>query len=86
MIARWQAIDQCSPPSTAAAGVGTTALAACSSARAVELGTIDSAGHQWPGGKPSSAAVAALLGLDQPSTALNAKSVIWAFFAAHPKA
>jgi poly(3-hydroxybutyrate) depolymerase len=30
--------------------------------------------------------VAAVLGLDQPSTALDATSVIWAFFAVHPRA
>ena len=37
-------------------------------------------GHAWPGGKPGSS-----LG-DPPSTALDATEVVWAFFAAHPKA
>lgn len=30
--------------------------------------------------------VASVLGLDQPSTALDATAVMWAFFAAHPRA
>ena len=86
VIARWQAIDDCSAPSTTTAGVVITSLAQCPDSRSVELITIDGAGHQWPGGKPSSPAIAALLGLDQPSTALEATEVIWTFFAAHSKA
>jgi polyhydroxybutyrate depolymerase len=85
VIARWEGIDTCAAPGTAVAASVRTAVAECPQGRNVELVTIDGAGHQWPGGKPSTPAIAALLGLDEPSTALNATSTIWAFFAAHPK-
>jgi polyhydroxybutyrate depolymerase len=42
---------------------------------AVELITIAGAGHQWPGAVPDPLAQR-LLGLDPPSTALNATQVI----------
>jgi len=42
------------------------------------------AGHQWPGAAPAPLAQR-LLGLDPPSTELNATQVIWRFFAAHPR-
>jgi polyhydroxybutyrate depolymerase len=48
----------------------------------VELITVAGAGHQWPGSVPRPL-VQRLLHLDPPSTALNATSVIWRFFAAH---
>ncbi len=86
VLARWRTIDQCAAPQSVVAGSVTTSLAACPGGPSVELVTIDGAGHQWPGGKPSTPVIAALLGLDQPSTALDATAVIWAFFAAHPKA
>ena len=86
VIARWRAIDQCAAPQSNVAGSVTTSLAACPGGRSVELVTIDGAGHQWPGGKPSTPVIAALLGLDQPSTALDATAVIWTFFAGHPRA
>ncbi|HXX61778.1 MAG TPA: PHB depolymerase family esterase [Candidatus Sulfotelmatobacter sp.] len=86
VLAGWRAIDDCTAPSTTTAGAVTTSLAACSRGRAVELITVAGAGHQWPGGKRMDPVVAAVLGLDQPSTALDATSVIWAFFAVHPRA
>jgi len=51
----------------------------CVDGTAVELITIDDAGHSWPGGQQLNAR------LDPPSDALDATAVIWAFFDAHPK-
>jgi polyhydroxybutyrate depolymerase len=82
--ARWRQIDGCDGPAVSTAGVVTTSVATCPDGRAVELITIAGAGHQWPGSVPKPAAERAL-GLDPPSTALDATSVIWQFFAAHPK-
>lgn len=85
VIARWRSVDRCAIPVTTTSGVVTTALADCPGGRAVELITIAGAGHQWPGGTRLNPALAALAGLDQPSTAIDATAVVWAFFAAHPK-
>lgn len=83
--AAWRATDHCDAPVISTVGVVTTSLATCPGGRAVELITIAGAGHQWPGGEPNGVG-ARLLGLDQPSTALDATATIWQFFAAHPKA
>jgi polyhydroxybutyrate depolymerase len=61
-----------------------TSIADCPGGRSVELITIIGAGHQWPGGAPKPV-VERILGLDPPSTALDATATIWAFFATHPK-
>jgi polyhydroxybutyrate depolymerase len=81
--ATWRTIDACRAPTMTTAGPVTTSVAQCPSGRTVELVTISGAGHQWPGGRPGSA-IQKLLGADPPSTALNATSMIWQFFAAHP--
>ncbi|CUU54701.1 polyhydroxybutyrate depolymerase [Parafrankia irregularis] len=82
VAAAWRAIDDCPQPSVTVEGVLTTSAAACPDGRAVELVTIDGAGHQWPGSdaKP----LTQLLGADKPSDALDATTRIWDFFAAHP--
>jgi polyhydroxybutyrate depolymerase len=82
--AAWRAVDQCAPPVASVSGPVTDSVAKCPAGRAVELVTIAGAGHQWPGAtaKP---ALQKLLGLDPPSTALDATAVIWRFFAAHPR-
>jgi polyhydroxybutyrate depolymerase len=64
--------------------VVTRSVAQCPDGREVELITIAGAGHQWPGA-PSRPVIQRLLGLDTPSTALDATDVIWQFFVAHPK-
>ncbi len=51
--------------------------APCASGSEVELITVGGGGHSWPGG----ARLARLL--DEPSAALDASDVIWAFFARH---
>lgn len=80
--ATWRGIDSCAAPRVAVGGVVTTSVATCPHGRAVELITIAGAGHQWPG-SPNRPVLQRLLGTDQPSTALDATSVIWQFFAAH---
>jgi polyhydroxybutyrate depolymerase len=84
VIASWRRADGCGTPSATVSGVVTRSVASCPAGRAVELITIDGAGHQWPG-SPQRPAIEKLLGLDPPSTALDATQVIWQFFAAHPR-
>ncbi len=82
--ATWRAIDGCGAPNVTTSGVVTTSIANCPNGRTVELITIDGAGHQWPGA-PGKPLIQKLLGTDPPSTALNATSTIWQFFAQHHK-
>jgi polyhydroxybutyrate depolymerase len=82
--ATWRAIDHCAAPTVSVAGVVTTSAAACPHGRSVELITVAGAGHQWPGSPPKPV-LQRILGTDNPSTALNATSVIWQFFAAHSR-
>jgi len=82
LIATWRKIDHCGAPTTSASGSVTISTATCPGGRAVELITIAGAGHQWPGGRQAPVAQR-LLGLDPPSTALQATPTIWKFFAAH---
>ncbi|WP_018332619.1 alpha/beta hydrolase family esterase [Actinomycetospora chiangmaiensis] len=84
LIGDWRTVDRCPPPITTTHGIVTTTVATCPGGRAVELTTIAGAGHQWPG-----AACNARCGrgaADPPSTALDATTTIWDFFAAHPMA
>ena len=84
VIAIFTAADDCAPATETAVGEVTTSVSNCAGGRAVELITIASAGHQWPGSERKPA-LEILLGTDTPSTALDATDTIWAFFAAHPK-
>jgi polyhydroxybutyrate depolymerase len=81
---RWAAHDGCSPtprPSTLAGGATLTAYAACRTGSAVDLYTLDE-GHEWPGGPKLPRRLTRTLG---PQTnAVNADTLIWQFFAAHP--
>ena len=83
LIATWRKTDNCSAAKTSTSGPVTISTSTCANGRAVELITIAGAGHQWPGGRPAPLAQK-LLGLDPPSTALQATPTIWKFFAAHP--
>jgi polyhydroxybutyrate depolymerase len=74
----WRNVDRCSAPTTTTSGPVTTSAAECPAGRAVALITIDGAGHQWPGSAPIRA------GADPPSPALDATTMFWQFFAAHP--
>lgn len=75
--------DNCSKPLTTKNGSVTTEQSVCANSNEVVLITIDSAGHQWPGGKRSRAFGRLLLRLDQPSNAINATAVLWKFFSNH---
>jgi poly(3-hydroxybutyrate) depolymerase len=49
---------------------------------AVDLYAITGEGHEWPGGPHLGRAIRDLLG--PQTTAVDANSVMWAFFVAHP--
>ncbi len=82
-LARWRAIDRCGNPQVTRRAPVTTERTACAGGAAVDLITIEGAGHQWPGSKPPPAWAARMLDLDQPSTALDATAVLWEFFSRH---
>jgi polyhydroxybutyrate depolymerase len=79
-LARWRAIDRCGSPTVTRRPPVVTETSACTGGTAVELITIEGAGHQWPGSKPPPALAVRMLDLDQPSTALDATAVLWEFF------
>lgn len=82
--AGWRGIDRCGQPVITTEGAVTTSIASCPDGRTVELITIAGAGHQWPGAPPKTA-LQKLLHTDPPSTALDATSTIWQFFAQQHK-
>jgi polyhydroxybutyrate depolymerase len=84
LAAMWQSVDGCAAAAVATVEPVTTSVATCPHHRSVELITVAGAGHQWPG-SPSRPAIEKLLGLDPPSSALNATDTIWRFFADHPR-
>jgi polyhydroxybutyrate depolymerase len=81
----WRRVGGCGPPRVIDAPPVRTEIWSGAGVE-VTLITIAGAGHQWPGGRPSAPRVARVLSLDQPSTALDATTTLWAFFATHPKA
>jgi len=80
-IDTWKRIDGCpaAPRVTREGVLVHSAYAPCARGRAVELYAIQGGPHAWPGGERMARFI------DQPSTAMDASRVIWAFFAAHPK-
>jgi len=80
----WAGHDHCAarPQLTSGSGYLRTAYAGCAGRAAVELYAIRREGHEWPGGPPMPAAITGVLG--PQSDALNANSLMWAFFEAHP--
>ncbi|MGX7730858.1 hypothetical protein ACWPOB_16510 [Rhodococcus sp. 2H158] len=82
--ATWRGIDRCTVPSSTTSGPVTTSIADCPDRHGVELITIAGAGHQWPGATAHSD-LGGPVHPDPPSQDLDATSVIWQFFAAHPK-
>jgi polyhydroxybutyrate depolymerase len=81
----WASQDGCSKVaarSTPGPGVTLTKYAACGGGAVVELYTIAGEGHEWPDGPHLDKRITRLLG--PQSTAVDADSTIWAFFAAHP--
>jgi polyhydroxybutyrate depolymerase len=59
-----------------------TGYSHCRSGVAVELYSIAGEGHEWPGGPPLPRSLTNVLG--PQTTAINANTVMWAFFEAHP--
>ena len=88
-VAFWAAAAGCdeSPVTTAEPDVtpadGTqvrrTTFTGCRDGRSVELYTIEGGGHTWPGGPPVSGSVGRV------SRDVDATTLIWAFFAQHPR-
>jgi polyhydroxybutyrate depolymerase len=84
VIARWREVARWGRPTSTTDETVTTSVAECPRGVTVELITIDGAGHQWPGSRPKTL-VERALGLDPPSTALDATDTIWRFFATHTR-
>ena len=81
----WATQDGCSATavsSTPAPGVTLTRYPGCAGGASVELYSITGEGHEWPGGPRLPKSLTREFG--PQSDALDANSVIWAFFAAHP--
>jgi polyhydroxybutyrate depolymerase len=81
---RWAGQDRCapSPRVTSGKGYSLTRYAGCTGGAIVELYAIRGEGHEWPGGPAMPAVITSVLG--PQSNALNANSLMWAFFKAHP--
>ena len=80
-LAHWREIDGCTMPAERSSGSVTESPATCPHGRAVELITIEGAGHQWPGSVPPPVFLQKLLG--PSSDALDATVTLWQFFSAH---
>jgi polyhydroxybutyrate depolymerase len=80
----WAGQDRCaaSPQVTSGSGYSLTKYVGCQGGAVVELYAISGEGHEWPGGPAMPAVITSVLG--PQSHALNADSVMWAFFEAHP--
>jgi len=81
----WAVSDGCTvpaAPSEAGTGYTVTRYTGCAGGAAVELYTITGEGHEWPGGPILPRRLTRVLGAQ--SDAVDANSIIWAFFAAHP--
>jgi polyhydroxybutyrate depolymerase len=81
--ARWAAHDGCAakPVSMANPGDAVTTYTGCRQGSAVELYAISGEGHEWPGGPAMPKRITRLLG--PQSSAVDADTLIWRFFAAH---
>lgn len=81
---RWAARDRCGPTprTTSSSGYSLEAFNGCAAGVTVELYTLTSEGHEWPGGPKLPSSVTRRLG--PQSDALNANTTMWAFFTAHP--
>jgi polyhydroxybutyrate depolymerase len=83
--ADWAQQDGCSKTAAVSEpdhGVTLTDYTHCRSGVAVELYTIAGEGHEWPGGPRLPSSLTKLLGAQ--TTAINANTVMWSFFEAHP--
>jgi polyhydroxybutyrate depolymerase len=82
---RWAAHDGCAPTpvqTEPATGAELTAYSGCSGGADVMLYTIVGEGHEWPGGPTLPPKYTDVLG--PQSNAVNADTLMWQFFSAHP--
>jgi len=79
---RWAAHESCAHTTmTSGKGYGLTASTGCAGGSIVELYSLTGEGHEWPGGPTLPASITKVLG---PQTnAVDANSVMWAFFSAY---
>lgn len=79
----WKRQDRCeTPPANQKKGSILHEAYACpSTSTAVELYAIEGQGHAWPGGEKGIRAG----NVDSPTTEISATSLMWDFFARHPK-
>jgi polyhydroxybutyrate depolymerase len=82
--ARWAAQDKCVKRATTGrhSGYTLTSYQGCAGNALVELYSLNGEGHEWPGGPTMPRSITGLLG--PQSNAVNANSVMWAFFSRHP--
>jgi polyhydroxybutyrate depolymerase len=80
----WSSQDHCTTTahSTPVTGVKLTSYSGCASGAQVELYEVMGEGHEWPGGPTLPSSLTALLG--PQSSLVNANTLMWAFFQAHP--
>jgi polyhydroxybutyrate depolymerase len=86
VMTTWRSIDGCGPVSDQRLGPVRTQSACGGAGATVTLITVEGAAHQWPGSTPPPPRMRQALGIDPPSTALDATATLWEFFAAHPRA
>jgi len=79
----WAVQDQCAttPSTSAEDGYSLTEYSGCAAGSTVELYSVTGEGHEWPGGPKVPRALSNVLG--PQSSAIDADSLIWSFFAGH---
>jgi polyhydroxybutyrate depolymerase len=85
VIQFWRAGGGCGRPTVVDEGQVRRESALGQGGIEVCLITLAGVGHVWPGSRPPSSRVAAMLNLDPPSNVIDATGELWSFFAAHPR-
>lgn len=81
---QWANLDRCTAASTTdmvSAHVSRTTWSSCRAGGEVQLYTVAGGGHTWPG----SALPMGTFGMGSMTTEISASSLMWDFFAAHPR-
>jgi polyhydroxybutyrate depolymerase len=80
-VAFWVSSDGCNsqPQTDSFEDIRHDVWTGCADSASVELYTIVGGEHAWPGGQGG------LADLDSPATTVSASTLIWEFFASHPK-
>jgi polyhydroxybutyrate depolymerase len=81
---RWAAQDKCARAARPdhRSGFTLTTYQGCAGSAVVELYSVTGEGHEWPGGPEMPSSITTLLG--PQSDAVDADTVMWAFFSQHP--